>query len=108
MGFFEGVTNLLSFHFWHLFFKEELCYTGRKDLEAAVPNSLSQDSALTFEYMTVIHKFKEEQICFNSIFVEKDSCYSCIKGKIQELNEIIKRAGNNGLQKNLTKIALCV
>lgn len=58
--------------------------------------------------MAVIHKFEEEQICFNSICVGKDSCYSCIKGKMKKVHEVIKQPGNNGFQKISQKIALCV
>lgn len=70
-----------------------MCFTGRKDLEAAVSDSLAQDCAMASEYMTVTHKFKEEQtyLCFNSTCIQKDRCCSYIKGKIQEMNEIIKQ-----------------
>lgn len=90
-----------------IFLKEGMCFTGIKDLEAAVPDSLAQDCVMTSEYMTVIHKCKEQQtyLCFNSICIGKDRCCSSIKGKIQEVNEIIKQAHNSGLQNNLTKIA---
>lgn len=31
-----------------------MCFIGRKDLEAAVPDCLAQDCVMTSEYMTVI------------------------------------------------------
>lgn len=90
------------------FLKEGMSLTGRDNLASAVADSLAVDCVTTSEYVSVILKFKEERayLCFNSIYKyrKRQVLFLC---KRQEMKEIIKQAGNSGLQSDLTKIALC-